>query len=82
MSVLQLDNVPDELMRRLEQIARRDRRTPAEAAVALLASAMTQAEAAPHTDVRATLDWIRANRVTPTPGTPDSTELLREDRRR
>ena len=32
--------------------------------------------------VRALLDWIAANRITPAPGTPDSTELLREDRER
>jgi hypothetical protein len=28
------------------------------------------------------LDWIAANRVKPVPGTPDSTEMLREDRER
>jgi hypothetical protein len=28
------------------------------------------------------LDWIAAHRVTPAPGTPDSTEMLREDRAR
>jgi hypothetical protein len=28
------------------------------------------------------LDWIAAHRVTPPPGTPDSTEMLREDRER
>ena len=28
------------------------------------------------------LDHIAANRVTPPPGTPDSTEMLREDRER
>jgi len=28
------------------------------------------------------LDWIAAHRVTPAPGTPDSTEMLREDRDR
>jgi hypothetical protein len=32
--------------------------------------------------VKEILDWIAANRVTPPPGTPDSTEMLREDRAR
>jgi hypothetical protein len=32
--------------------------------------------------VRAILDWIAADRITLAPGTPDSTELLREDRER
>ena len=32
--------------------------------------------------VRVILDRIAANRVTPPPGTPDSTEMLREDRER
>ena len=32
--------------------------------------------------VREILDWIAANRVTPPPGSPDSTELLREGRDR
>jgi hypothetical protein len=39
----------------------------------------TAAEAA---RVRAILDHIAANRVTPPPGTPDSTDMLREDRER
>lgn len=32
--------------------------------------------------VRDVLAWIAANRMTPAPGTPDSTEMLREDRER
>lgn len=32
--------------------------------------------------MRAVLDWIAANRITPAPGTPDSTEMLRENRER
>jgi predicted transcriptional regulator len=82
MSALLLSDVPDDLMRRLERLAERDRRSPAEAAVQLLAQALAGTEDADRDRVAATLDWIRANRITPAPGTPDSTELLREDRRR
>lgn len=32
--------------------------------------------------MKAILEHIAANRVTPLPGTPDSTEMLREDRER
>ena len=32
--------------------------------------------------MKAILEHIAANRVTPPPGTPDSTEMLREDRER
>lgn len=82
MSVLQLTNIPDEVYRRLERLAQQERRTPSEAAVRLLTHAVAQADTVQAADVRKTLDWIRANRMTPTSGTPDSLELLREDRSR
>lgn len=82
MSVLQLVQIPDELLQRLERLAARDRRTPAEAAVALLDEALRRAEDDERTRIGATLQWIRDNRITPAAGSPDSTDLLREDRER
>jgi hypothetical protein len=82
MSALHLSDVPDELVRRLERLAERERCTPGEAAVRVLDRAVPHDEMTELERARAVLDWIRSNRVTPAPGTPDSTDLLREDRQR
>jgi predicted transcriptional regulator len=82
MSALNLGNVPDELLQRLQRLAEREQRSTAEAAVHLLTEAVAREEAAERARVEATLSWIQNNRITPPPGTPDSTEMLREDRER
>jgi hypothetical protein len=82
MPVLRLENVPDELIRRLEQIARRRQDTPAAAALSLLQEALAREDGAEEARVRAMLDQVRKTRYPLAPGTPDSVDLLREDRGR
>jgi hypothetical protein len=78
--MLHLENVPDELYQRLERLAARRQETPAAAALHLLETAAANAEEAEK--VRAMLDEVRRTRYPLAPGTPDSIELLREDRAR
>ncbi len=47
-----------------------------------LAESTTPPAAQEGRSVREILAWIAANRITPAPGTPDSTDMLREDRER
>lgn len=82
MAALILDDIPADLMERLELLARRKSRTPAVEAVNLLQNALAQAEKVERSEVRALLNEIVRNRIVPAPGSPDSTELLREDRAR
>lgn len=86
MPVLHLENVPDELFRRIEQLAAADALPVPEATVKLLQRAVNLYPPSRHqvsrSDVKAVLDRMERNRITPAPGTPDSVELLREDRNR
>ncbi|HWG42740.1 MAG TPA: hypothetical protein VN688_08135 [Gemmataceae bacterium] len=82
MAVLHLENVPEDLVRRIERLAERIRQTPEAAIVHLLEEAVPRDPNDERTYVRDLLDRIRQNPIVPTPGTPDSVELLREDRNR
>ncbi len=89
MPVLHLENVPDELFRQLERLAASDNLPPGEKAVRLLAEAVAGKLRSPNAPSvsptgtqREILNRILRNRATPPPGTPDSVELLREDRER
>ena len=82
MAVLHLDNVPDDLLRRIECLAERARQTPEDTIVHLLEQAVPRDPAEERKHVRGILDRIRQNLTVPTPGTPDSGDLLREDRNR
>ncbi len=80
MPVLHLENVPDDLYMRIERLAKRRQETPAAEAVHLLEQAVQSAEEAEK--VQAMLDEIRRTRYPLASGTPDSVEMLREDRAR
>jgi hypothetical protein len=89
MAVLHLENVPDELMRQIEQLAERERQTPAAKAVSLLQEAVGRNRAADTGDraggartVKEILESIARNRFRPDPGGPTVVEMLREDRER
>lgn len=84
MAILQLNNVPDDLYQRIEQLAANDGVPVPEETVRLLVSAVGQQplQAKPRQDVHAILEEIRRNQIRPAPGTPDVVEMLREDRER
>jgi len=82
MAVLHLDNVPEDLLRRIERLAERVRQTPEATVVHLLEQAVPRDTSDARKSVRDILDRIRQDPIVPTPGTPDSVELLREDRNR
>lgn len=82
MAVLYVNNVPDDLLRRIERFAEQARQTPEDTIVQLLEQAVPQDTSDARKQVRDILDRIRQNPIVPTPGTPDSVELLREDRNR
>jgi plasmid stability protein len=80
MSDLVLTDVPDELSERLKQLADGHHSTVAQEAVRLIRQAIEGEDArARHA---ALLEELRRNRVCLPPGTPDSVELLQEDRAR
>jgi hypothetical protein len=81
-AVLHLDNVPDDLLRRIERLAERSRQTPETTIIQVLEKAVPHDRSDARIHVRDMLDHIRQNPIVPTPGTPDSVELLREDRNR
>ena len=82
MPVLHVEEVPAEVYRRIQQRAA-ERNRPLTAEVIHL---LQQALAKDDEDVRAAhlaaLADLRRRRWTPPPGTPESVELLREDRER
>ena len=89
MPVLHLDNIPDELFRRIEQLAAADRMPVAEETVHLLQQAVALKQASgeagtppPVRSQREVLDDIGRLRWTPPPGSPGVVEMLREDRGR
>jgi antitoxin FitA len=79
---LHLESVPEELYRRIEQLAAAEHVPLTEEALRLLQDAVTRKPAHSARSQREILDNIVRNRYAPIPGTPDSVELLREDRRR
>jgi predicted transcriptional regulator len=82
MAALHLQHVPEDLLQRIERLAEREQQTPEEIIVHLLEKAVPRQGAEERQRVREILDRIRQNPSVPTPGTPDSVELLREDRNR
>jgi predicted transcriptional regulator len=82
MATLHLHNVPEDLVQRIERLAKRSRQSPEATVVQLLEEAVPRDLAEERKHVREILDRIRQNPIVPTPGTPDSVELLREDRNR
>jgi hypothetical protein len=88
MPTLHLDNVPDELYHQLEHLAAADQIPLAEETLRLLKEAVRSKQPGNGYSPPATrtqqeiLEEIVRNRYTPAPGTPDSRELLREDRNR
>jgi plasmid stability protein len=79
-AVLHLDNVPDEVYDQLWRLALAHRRTPEEEAVDLLTRGV--AGQPPGLSQAELLAEMRRRSFTPPPGTPDSVELLAEDRGR
>ena len=83
MTTIALPNVPDDLYARLDQLARAQQRTVAEEVLRLLEKSV-QAEEHSKISVTEILEdlarWRGSVRIPP--GTPDSVELLREDRER
>jgi hypothetical protein len=82
MPVLHLENVPEELYRRLECLAAAEQVPLVEETLRLLQQAIDQTQPSSRANVLHVLEQIRHNRIMPAPGTPDSVELLREDRGR
>lgn len=82
MAVLHLEDVPDELYRRIEQLAAAEQVPLTEETLRLLRRAIGTHAATAREDVNALLDEMRRSRVAPGPGTSDSVDLLREDRAR
>jgi hypothetical protein len=77
---LHLQNVPQDVYTQLEQMARAERRDVEEVSVHLLQQALQEQQRwKAHKEA---LEDLRRRRWTPPPGTPDSVELLREDRQR
>jgi len=77
MPVLHLDNVPEDLYRRLENLATTERVPLAEETVKLLQRAVDL-----RIHILQMLEQVWRDRITPSPGDADSVELLREDRNR
>jgi hypothetical protein len=82
MAELHLENVPDDVVRQIEQLAEREHRQPGELAVRLLQDAVGQAVTRERQRVMETLERIRQNPIIPPGDIPDSVDLLREDRNR
>jgi hypothetical protein len=82
MAELHLENVPDDLVQQIKQLAERVHRQPGELAIRLLQEAVGQAVALEHQRVTEILERIRKNPLIPPTDMPDSVDLLREDRNR
>jgi hypothetical protein len=82
MPVLHLENVPEELYGRIEQLAAAEQVPLTEETLRLLRQAVDMNRPTSPANVMPLLEEIRRNRITPAAGTPDSVELLREDRGR
>jgi antitoxin FitA len=80
MPVLHLDNVPEELYGRIEQLAAAEQIPVTEATLRLLRQAVEGSRPNFRASVLPLLEEMRRNRITPAAGTPDSVDLLREDR--
>jgi len=82
MPVLHLENVPEELYGRIEELAAAEQVPLTEETLRLLRQAVDMSRRTARANVLPLLEEMRRNPITPAPGTPDSVELLREDRGR
>ncbi len=82
MSVLHIDHVPDDLYHRIEELAISGGVSIGEQTVQLLQNAVNGQKSAAPNEVLAILAELRRTAIIPVPGTPDSVDLLREDRAR
>jgi plasmid stability protein len=80
MATLHVRNVPDRLYRRIHRLAQGENRSLTAEVIDLLGVAVEEREAL--RDAAETLERIRRGRIRLPPGSPDSVELLAEDRRR
>lgn len=80
MATLHIRSVPDEMVDRLRALARAQQRSLSAQVIALLERALAE-ETQRQAQVNL-LDAIRRRRFTPPAGAPDSTLLLRKDRKR
>ena len=80
MHVLHLNDVPGEVYQRLQELAVAHKRTPEAEAISLLRQGLL-ADPAGRTQAELLAD-LRRRSFTPPSGTPESVELLREDRSR
>jgi plasmid stability protein len=80
MPVLHLEDVPADLYARIEELAAAHKHSVTSEAVHLLRRGV-QAQASSRSQAELLAD-MRRHSFTPPPGTPDSGELLREDRER
>ncbi|HJT77534.1 MAG TPA: hypothetical protein VJ739_10075 [Gemmataceae bacterium] len=80
MPVLHLADVPGDVYERIHQLAASRDRTPEAEAIDLLRQGLLH-ELAGRSQAALLAD-LRRRSYTPPPGTPDSVELLREDRER
>lgn len=79
---LHLDDVPEELYRSIEELAVADRVPVGEETLRLLRQAVQLKQPFSRENVGRLLEEMRRNQIVPRQGTPDSIELLREDRNR
>ena len=82
MPVLLVENVSQDLFRQLQQLAAADHVPLEEEALRLLRQALELNKPLARANILPLLSEIRRRQITPAPGTPDSVELLREDRSR
>jgi len=82
MPVLYLDNVPEDLYGSIEQLAMAAQVPLTDEALRLLRQAVDMNRPSTRVNVLQLLEQIRRNRIAPLTGTPDSWELLRENRDR
>ena len=77
-----LDNIPEDLYWRIEQLASVDHLPLSEETVRLLRQAVELKQQSGRGQVLDVLEEMRRNRIVPAPGAPDGVQLLREDRER
>ena len=82
MSVLHVEHVPDDLYHRIEKLAISGGVSIGEQTVQLLQRAVNGQTSLAPGEVLALLAELRRSAIVPAPGTPDSVDLLREDRER
>jgi plasmid stability protein len=82
MAVLHLENVPDDLVRQLKDLAAREQLAPEAKAVSLLQAAVQQEDVRARQRVAEVLERFRENAIRPDPDGPSVVEMLREDRDR